>query len=82
MGEKLSNEPVPVRFGLRKEQNSGRETVDAMDDEGSLSPGLQFRNKQGQGGRRLGAWDGDSGKAGGLVDGHNGIVFVKHDEFP
>ena len=39
MREKLLNEHVPIRLGFREEQNAGRETIDAMDDEGAFSPG-------------------------------------------
>ena len=37
MREKLLHERVAIPFGFRKEQNTGRETVDAMHDVGALS---------------------------------------------
>ena len=38
MAEKLSNECVSIRLGFCKEQDPGRETIDAMYDKGSLPP--------------------------------------------
>lgn len=45
MREKLLYERIAIPFGFRKEQNTGRETVDAMHDVGALSSGFQFRGK-------------------------------------
>jgi hypothetical protein len=81
MAEKLSNKCVPIRRGFCKEKDSGRETVDAMYDKGSLSGKLQFRGKKGPGGRNTGAFHRHSVKAGGFVERYDGIVFVEHDEF-
>jgi len=41
MSEKLPNQCVSIACGLGKEENSGRETIDAMDYQSSLSAGLQ-----------------------------------------
>ena len=37
VAEKLSNQRISIRLGLRKQQNPGRKTIDAMHDQGSLS---------------------------------------------
>ena len=80
MAEKLSNECVSIRLGFCKEKDSGRETVDAMYDKRSLSLKFQFCGKKGPGGLNMGAFHRHSMKAGGFVEGHDGIVFVKHHE--
>jgi hypothetical protein len=82
MAEKLSNEYIPIRFSLRKEQNSGRKTIDAMYHEGALSLQFQFRGKKRQSGRSIGASNRHSRKSGGFIEDHYGIVFVKHDRRP
>ena len=41
MREKLPDQRVSIRIGLGEQENSGGETVDAMDDQGLLSAGLQ-----------------------------------------
>ncbi len=82
MGEKLPDERIAIRFGLRKEQHAGREPVDAMDHKGPLSLPFQFRGKKRPGGRSIGAPDGHCRQSGGLVEGHQPIVFVKHDKLP
>jgi len=41
MGAKLPDEHLPIGLGFRKEQNAGRETIDAMNDKGPLS--LRFQ---------------------------------------
>lgn len=46
VAEKLANEDLSIRLGLCEEQNAGREPVDAMDDQGSLSLPRQSRGKQ------------------------------------
>jgi len=82
MAEKLSNESIPIRFSLRKEQNAGRKTIDAMYDKGSLPLQFQFRGKKRPGGRRIGAFNGHSRKSGRLINDDYGIVFVKHGKLP
>jgi hypothetical protein len=80
MGEKLADQRVSIRLGLGKEQNPGRKPVDAMDDENSLSLPSPFGGKERKSGRSIGAWHRHSRKSGRLIDGHNGIVFVKYDQ--
>jgi hypothetical protein len=46
MGEKLPNQDLPIRLGFREEQNAGRETIDAMDDEGAFSLRRKSRGEQ------------------------------------
>jgi hypothetical protein len=78
VGEKLSNERVPIRFGLGKEQHPGRKTIDAMYDQGALPPRFQPGGKKRQGGRSVGAFDRHGRKSRWFVEGHDGIVFVEH----
>jgi hypothetical protein len=82
MFEKLSNECIPIRFSFRKEQDTGRKTIDAMHHKGSLSLQLQLRGKQRQSGLSIGAFNGHSRKSGRFIEGHHCIVFVKHEKFP
>ena len=82
MAEKLSNEYIPIRFSLRKEQNSGRKTIDAMYDEGALSLQFQFRGKKRQSGRSIGAFNRYRWKSGRFIEDHHGVVFVKHGKLP
>ena len=82
MPEKLSNEHISIGLGLGEEQNAGRETVDAMDNQGSLPPRRKSLGKQRQSGRTVGAFDGHSRQARRFVDGHYGIVLVKHGKLP
>jgi hypothetical protein len=82
MAEKLSNEYIPIRFSLRKEQNSGRKTIDAMYHEGALSLQFQFRGKKRQSGRSIGAFNRYRWKSGRFIEGHHGVVFVKHGKLP
>ena len=47
MSEKLSDQRVSITRGLGKQQNSGGEAIDAMDDQSSLPAGLQvLRDKR------------------------------------
>jgi hypothetical protein len=80
VGEELLDECVAIGVGFGKEQDAGRKAIDAMDDEGTLLFRFQFGGKQRPCGRGVGAFDGDGGKSGGLVDGDYGIVFVEHGE--
>jgi hypothetical protein len=82
MAEKLSNECIAIRLSFRKEQNPGRETIDAMYDKGSLSLQFKFRGEKRQGGRSIGALNRHSRKSGRFIEDHHGIVFVKHDKLP
>ena len=82
MGEKLSHECIAIRLGFREEQNTGRKAVDTMDDKRSLSPGSQGRREERPGGRSIRAFHRHGRKTGGLVQGHDGIVFVEHDQVP
>jgi hypothetical protein len=82
MPEKLSNECIPIGFSLRKEQNSGRKTIDAVYDVGPLPLQLQFRGKKRPSGRSIGAPNGHSRKSGRFIEDHHGIVFVKHEKLP
>ncbi len=78
MLEKLSNQCLPVLLGFGKEKDSGRETVDAMYDKRALSLKLQFCAKKGPGGLNTGALHRHGVKAGGFVEGQDGIVLIKH----
>ena len=82
MAEKLSNECVSIRLGFCKEQNPGRKTIDAMYDKGPLSLRFQLCGKKRQCGRSIGAFHRHSRKSGRFIEGHDGIVFVKHDKLP
>lgn len=82
MAEELSNERVPIRLGLCKEQNPRRITIDAMYDKGSLSSRFQFCGKQRQGGRCTGAFHRHSQKSSWFIEGHDGFVFVQDGELP
>jgi hypothetical protein len=82
MAEKLSNQCIPIRFGFRKEQDPGRKTIDAMYHKGSLSLQLQLCGQKRPGGLSIGASNRHGRKSGGFIDGHHGIVFVKHDQLP
>ena len=77
MAEKLANEYLPIRTGFREEQNAGRESIDAMDDEGPLSLRRKSRGKQRQSGRTIGTSDRHSREARRLVEDHYGIVLVQ-----
>jgi len=82
MAEKLSNQCIPIRFGLRKEQHTGRKTIDAMYHKGLLSLQVQSCGKKRPGRLSIGAFNGHSRKSGRFIDGQYGIVFVKHDKLP
>ncbi|HMH07842.1 MAG TPA: hypothetical protein VK579_14270 [Terriglobales bacterium] len=82
MREKLSNECVSIRPGFCKEQNSRRETIDAMYDKGSLSVRFQSCGKKRQGGRCIGALHRHSQKPGRFIDDHDCIVFVEDGKLP
>jgi len=82
MAEKLSNEYIPVRLSLRKEQNPGRKTIDAMYGKSPLSPQFEFCGKKRQCGGSVGASNRNSRKSGGFIDDRYGVVFVKHGELP
>lgn len=43
MGEKLSHERISIPIGFRKQQDTGDKPIDAMDDQGPLSFGLESR---------------------------------------
>jgi hypothetical protein len=78
MTEKLSNEYLSIRLGFGEEQNAGRETIDAMDNKGSLSLQRKSRRKQRQSGGTIGAFDRHSRQASRFIEDHHGIVLVKH----
>jgi hypothetical protein len=82
VAEKLSYESISIRLGFGKEQNPGRKAIDAMHDKGSLSLQFQSCGKKRQSGRSIGAFHRHSRKSGGFIEGHDGIVFVKHDQLP
>jgi len=82
MRQELSNQRLSIGLGFGEQQNSGRETIDAMHDQSSLSARLQVRreNRKRRGcvgtGRRYGQ------KSGRLIDRHNRIVFIQDGKFP
>jgi hypothetical protein len=78
MGEKLADERFAIRRGFGKEKDSGGKTIDAMHDECLSSLRFQFGGKKRLGGRGVGALDGHGSESRRLVDGHDGIVLVKH----
>lgn len=80
VGEKLSNQCVPIRLALGKEQHPGGKTIDAVHDHCPLPLPLQLRGKKRQGGRSIGALHGHSRQAGRFVDGYDSIVFVQHNQ--
>jgi hypothetical protein len=82
MAEKLSDECIAIRLSFREEQNPGRETIDAMYDKGSLSLPFKFRGEKRPGGRSIGALNRHSRESGRFIEGHHGIVFVKHQKLP
>jgi len=82
MAEKLSDECISIRFSFRKEQNPGRKTINAMHHKGALSLQFQLCGKKRPSGRSIGAFNGHSRKSGRFIEGHHGIVFVKHDKLP
>jgi hypothetical protein len=82
VAEKLSYESISIRLGFCKEQNPGRKAIDAMHDKGSLSPQFQSCGKKRQSGRSIGAFHRHSRKSCRFIEGHDGIVFVKHDKLP
>lgn len=78
--EKLADQEIAISLCFGEEQNAGSETIDAMDHEGSLPTGMQVRGEHGKRRREGQAFDGDGGEAGGLVDGHDGVIFIKNGE--
>lgn len=80
--KKLSNQRVAIPFGFCKQQNAGSKPIDAMYDKRSLSPRFQFRGKQGPCGRCGRILHRHGWKSGRFIDGHDGIVFVEHDQPP
>jgi hypothetical protein len=78
MAEKLSNELISIRLSFRKEQNPGREAVDAMYNKGALSLPPKSCGKQRPSGRSSGASNRHSRKPGRFIEDYHGIVFVKH----
>jgi hypothetical protein len=44
--EKLPDERIPIQLGFRKQQDPGRETIDAMYDKSPLSPEFPVRGKK------------------------------------
>src|ERR1700730_10968580 len=53
-----------------------------MHEQGPLFLPLEFRDKQRQSGRSIGALNRHSQKSGRLVENDHGIVFVKHGKLP
>ena len=82
MGEKLSNERIPIRLGFRKEQNPGRKPIDAMHHKSSLSRPSKRSGKKRPGGRSIRALHRHSRQSGRLIEDEHGIVFVKHGKLP
>lgn len=82
MAEKLSNEGISIGLAFCEKQSPGRETIDAMDNQGSLSLRFQFCGKKRQGGRSIGAFDRHSQKSGRFIEGHDGVVFVEDGKLP
>src|SRR5580765_516434 len=78
MGEKLLNERIAVAVGLGEQQNPGGKTVDAMNDQGSLSFRLEFGDQERQSGGNIRALDRNRQKPGRLVEDDHCIVFIQH----
>ncbi len=82
MVEKLANEYLSIRLCLGKKKNARRETIDAMDNQSSLSLLRESRAEQRQSGGAAGAFNRHGRQAGRLIDDYHGIVLVKHDQLP
>jgi hypothetical protein len=82
MREELANECVACSLSFGEEQGSGAETIDAVDDVGSLTLRFQFVRKYRQGGWPVRAWGGNGQKAGRFTDGHDRVVFVEKGYLP
>ena len=82
VAEKLPNERFAIRPGFCKEQDPGRIAIDAMYDIGPLSLGSQFCTKKRQGGWGTGVIRRHCQQFRRFVEGHDGIVFVEHDQLP
>ena len=82
MGEKLSNQRLPIRLGDRKEQNPGGKSIDAMDDKDSSSGRFQFCAKHRQGGLSIRIRNRHRRKPCRFIDGHDRVVSVKHGNAP
>jgi len=80
VAKKLPDQRVSIRLGFCKEKDPGSEAVDAMYDKCPLSPRLQLRGKKGPGGLGVGASHRHGIKAGGFIQGHDGIVLIKHEK--
>ena len=65
MGEKLSNEPVPIRFGFGEQQDTGRESIDPVYDQRPLS--LQLRGDKREGRRASDPLTGTDASPAGLL---------------
>ncbi len=80
--DKLLHECFPIWPGFCEEQDPRRMAIDAMDDEGPLPLGFQFRRKKGKRRWRIGVIRRHGEQFGPLIEDYNGIVFVKHVKLP
>ena len=80
MSDELVDQRFAVALGLGKQQEARGEAVDAVDDERPLSSRLEFRSEQRLYRRRIRTFDRNREKSGGLVDDHDGVVFIHHRE--
>lgn len=80
--EKLSHERISIPISLRKQQNPGGKTIDAMHDQGSLFLQLQCCDKQRQSRLSIRALDRHSEKSGRFVESDHGVVFIEDGELP
>ena len=80
VGEKLFDQSLAIARGLGEKEDSGGETIDAMDDQGSLMARLQVLRENRHHRWRAGVWNGDSQKARRLVDRDDGVIFVENCE--
>jgi hypothetical protein len=78
MIEKLPNQDLPVMLRFGEKQNTRRETIDAVDHQGSLPlPGESCREQR-QSGRPFRTFDRHGSQAGRLIKNHHGIVLIEH----
>ena len=82
MREELSNQRFPIRHGFREQQNSGRETIDAMHDQNMLTARFQVRIEKRQRRGCVGSRRRHGQKSGRLIDRHNCVVFIQDGKLP
>jgi len=82
VSDKLLNERFSIWPGFCKQQNPGREPIDAVYDIGPLPLRFQFFRKERQRGRKVGGVRRHRQHFRWFVEDHNGIVLVKDAKLP